>query len=490
LTSTATSTTTRATTATSTRATTDRARRKAQRRGPAPAFGSALLTLLLALSTFAFAGVYLRTLILPGLLCAVLLIAYRPWAGIALRAPWDPGMWAIAAFAYVLLQLVSLPGPLVDLLSPHARDVWRHLALDVPRSLPLSISVDAGLWAALVAACTLVTFMSARHVFARGGVRRVIRAIAAIGLAVSAIGLAQEATAHGLMYWRWRPIDEGADPFGPFVNRNHFGTWVVLAVPLVLGYLAAHATAHHHDPVNPRARWISRLRARADSRPIWLIAAVVFMLVALAVTLSRSALFGLGAAIMIAPWFRRSGDRVTELRPERWIAAGLLLAAAAALVRVDPATIGARLAAAPISIAGRLAIWRDTLPMIRDFWLTGTGAGTYETVMLVYQRSSLEVRFNQAHNHYLQLAAEGGALLAIPLVMGVRAYLRHAAAAMRGDLSGMYFVRAGACCGLAAAAAQSVWETGLTTPANALLAAVLAAIVVHTPVRADRQGGA
>ena len=28
----------------------------------------------------------------------------------------------------------------------------------------------------------------------------------------------------------------------------------------------------------------------------------------------------------------------------------------------------------------RLVIWRDTMPIIRDFWLTGTGAGTYETV--------------------------------------------------------------------------------------------------------------
>jgi O-antigen ligase len=404
------------------------------------------------------------------------------------RAPELP--WVIAALAFVLVQLVPLPVGIIAVVSPHAGDVWRRLALGVPSAIPLSIHVPSSVWAAIVAACALVTFVTARHVFARGGVRRVVRAVASIGLVVSAIGLAQEATGGGLMYWRWRPIDEGADPFGPFVNRNHFGTWVVLAAPLVLGYLAAHAAAHHHDPVRPGARWIARLRARADSRTIWLIAAIVFMLVALAATLSRSALFGCAAAIALAPWFRRRGDRVTEVRPERWIAAGILLAAAAALVRVDPSTIGARLAAAPVSIAGRAAIWRDTLPVIRDFWLTGTGAGTYETVMLLYQRSSLDVRFNQAHNHYLQLAAEGGLLLAIPLMLAARGWLRSAREAMRRDTSGMYYVRAGACCGLAGAAAQSLWETGLTTPANALLAAVLAAIVVHAPVRSDRQGEA
>ena len=388
----------------------------------------------------------------------------------------------------MLLQLLSLPGPFIDLVSPHARSVWQRLALQVPHALPLSVDADSTVWAAVVAACALVTYMSALQVFARGGVRRVVRGVASIGLVVSGLAMAQEATGGGLMYWRWRPIDEGADPFGPFVNRNHFGTWVVLAVPLVLGYLAAHTTAHHRS--SPSARWSARIRSMADARTIWLTAAVVFMIVALAVTLSRSALFGLAVAIAVAAWLRPADPRMARLRPERWIAAGLLLAVAAALVRVDPSTIGARLAAAPVSVAGRLTIWRDTLPVIRDFWLTGTGAGTYETVMLLYQRSSLEVRFNQAHNHDLQLAAEGGVLLAIPLLLACQAWLRQAATALRSDASGMYFVRAGACCGLAGAAAQSIWETGLTTPANAVLAAILAAIAVHAPIRSDRQGDA
>ena len=43
----------------------------------------------------------------------------------------------------------------------------------------------------------------------------------------------------------------------------------------------------------------------------------------------------------------------------------------------------------------------------------------------------------------------------------------------------MYFLRAGALCGLFGVAVQSVWETGLTTPANAVLAALAAAMVVH-----------
>ena len=34
----------------------------------------------------------------------------------------------------------------------------------------------------------------------------------------AAIALAQDSTARGLMYWRWKPLQEGGPPFGPFVT--------------------------------------------------------------------------------------------------------------------------------------------------------------------------------------------------------------------------------------------------------------------------------
>ena len=104
--------------------------------------------------------------------------------------------------------------------------------------------------------------------------------------------------------------------------------------------------------------------------------------------------------------------------------------------------------------------------------------------MAVYQRSRPEVIFNQAHNHYLQVAAEGGVLVARPGVpRAVRARCV-GADSLQADRSPMYFIRAGAAAGLAGVALQSLWETGLTIPANAALAAVLAAILLHRPSRA------
>jgi O-antigen ligase len=113
--------------------------------------------------------------------------------------------------------------------------------------------------------------------------------------------------------------------------------------------------------------------------------------------------------------------------------------------------------------------------------------GTFLTSMGVYQRSSPGLIFNQAHNHYLQVAAEGGLLVGLPVLAALAAFTAAARRSLHADRSGMYWMRAGAAAGLFGVAIQSIWETGLTVPANAALASVLAAIVVHVPRSARRE---
>jgi putative inorganic carbon (hco3(-)) transporter len=117
--------------------------------------------------------------------------------------------------------------------------------------------------------------------------------------------------------------------------------------------------------------------------------------------------------------------------------------------------------------------------MIRDFWLTGVGAGAYQRGMIVYQQSPRVVYFNHAHNEYVQVLAEGGVLLAIPALVIAVAGAWRIRRRLRADRTPIYWVRAGAVSGLIAVAVQSIWETGLRVPANGMLFAVLAAIALH-----------
>ncbi len=393
--------------------------------------------------------------------------------------------WLALAAGTAALQLVPFPPLLRTAVSPAAERVGTALSLTPARgSLPLTIDADATAAAVLLFGGALVLFVCARHIFAAGGLRLVVRVLACSGLTLSIVAVAQDATARGLMYWTWRPLDQGPAPFGPFVNRNHFGTWAILVAPLCAGYVMAHATAHH----GPRAGtpWQRRLLDALDLRGGLLLGAAVLLMAATVVSLSRSAVIGMVAAAAVAALLAR-GRLVAAprrlARPAILIAGGTMASVAIVLWGMDASLVTGRLASAGASVAGRAAIWRDTMAVVRDFWLTGTGLGTYQTSMAVYQRDLAGVIFNQAHNHYLQVLSEGGLLVAIPLAGALAALLRGASRRLASDDTPIFWIRAGAASGLFGVAVQSLLETGLTTPANAATAAVAAAILVHASSR-------
>ena len=409
--------------------------------------------------------------------------------------------YTVSAIALLgIMQAVPVPRAILDLVSPHSSTVRTGLTLG-PESrspwLPLSIDQGATIWASLVALGAVALFLAARRVFAHGGIRATVRGISAIGLGLSAVALAQAATAGRLIYWRFPTEYEGPLPFGPFVNRNHFAMWAIMAAPLCLGYIAARANRNEAPGAGgeslagkalepseggrrPRelpgfTNWRTRLARLADGRTLWLTAAAAIMISALLTTLSRSGILSLAVAVVVSAvlWWPRAAGR------RWWAAVGLVVAVGLGFARADLPALAERVTQSGSSIENRVRIWNDTLPIVRDFWLTGTGAGTYRTAMLYYQRSDRVVQFNQAHNHYLQAAAEGGVLLLGLVVCALfalgRAINRHGSAAIHGT----QWIRAGAMTGLIAVALQSIWETGLVMPANAALAAVLAAVAVH-----------
>ena len=112
--------------------------------------------------------------------------------------------------------------------------------------------------------------------------------------------------------------------------------------------------------------------------------------------------------------------------------------------------------------------------------MTGIGAGAYPRGMLVYQHEARgHFYFNHAHNEYLQFAAEGGVLLGVPIAVALIAGAYEIGRRLRGDDTPIVWLRIGAASGMLAVAVQSVWDTGLRMPANAVLFALIAAVAVH-----------
>jgi len=389
----------------------------------------------------------------------------------------------VAALAIIGVQMVPLPAAAVRVVSsatPTLQDVyalepfasWRPLSIH-----PASTRVSFGL--ALAAA---LMFWTSREAFSRGGTRRAARLLAWIGLACAVVSLAQRATAPKTVLWKWSVADPRALPFGFFVDRNQLAMWLILAISLVAGYLAMHV--HARATNRPRLDVHAAIVILSERGALAICACVAVMVLTLAATLSRSGFVGLVSAGLAGAWLAR-GDRKRVL----WVgaAAAIVLGAAAAWLNLEgfAQRIVTTASGSEFDATGRLAIWRESARIVRDFPLLGTGAGTFADAMFVYQQTAREVLFNNAHDEYLQLQAEGGIVLLIVSLGGITLAAKVARGRIAADAGAHRYLRIGACAGLVGIAVQSIWEAGLRAPANLLLAAIVAAIAVRPIERAD-----
>jgi hypothetical protein len=253
-----------------------------------------------------------------------------------------------------------------------------------------------------------------------------------------------------------------------------------MAMSLSIGYLAGRLTSALRDvKANVRSR-ILWLASPAASPLLLTAAAVAVMGIAVVTTTSRSGLIALFAStLLLAVWMTaRQPSKARKVVTAGYVAA--LLTVAASWGQID--RVLTRFERAPED--PRLQIWQDTLQVIHDFPLTGTGLNTYGIAMLHYQqKADFGTRNIEAHNDYLQLAAEGGLLLGIPALIVLLLFVREVWRRFREreDDASTYWLRVGAVTGMIAVAIQEVTDFTLQMPGAAVLFVVLAAIAIHKP---------
>ena len=379
------------------------------------------------------------------------------------------------------LQVTPLPRRLRWLVSPRI-DVDRFELLLIPDAASswLSLSLDplATAWAASLIAAVAATFWSCRHLSGRGQALRLLYVVATVGLVGSVAAIVQRAVDPTRIYGIWMPQDAGARPFGPFVNRNHFGTWLLMAVPLCAGAVAAMGLGRRAPGLV--AGVTAGVRA-FGSWTGWMTISLATMLLCLVLTFSRSALAGAVAAALV--WCLLGYSRATRGGSMAALAGTVVLAVLVVWVAPAQPILARVRETLSLGAAGRTAIWQDAQTVARTFPVAGTGLGTFERSMLLYQTTDRRTAANQAHSQYLQLLAEGGALVTVPFGIVALAFMRLARQRLRADTSPAAWLRIGALSGLAGVAVQGLWETGLRMPANGILLAVTAAIAVHRPPR-------
>jgi hypothetical protein len=449
-------------------------------------FGVGVVTAV-AWGALAFGAVYPWAYWSLALLCATLGL----WAIVKLRAWDDPrtrslGIAVAALAAAMGVQAVSLPYSIVLRLSPGVDTFMREFRLFYhPASLhSLSLNQQSTVVALGLFLAMGLLLVGLTRAMRRVGVEWLVVQVMGFGVALAVLGVVQRAFTGSdpdpLLYGFWQPARRGT-PFGPYINRNHFAGWMVMALPLIVGY--SFGVMAHVAPAPDAGwrRWLRWLVSEQAGRPLLLVACISVMGMSMTLTGSRSGLGAFAVSMMVMAMFL--ARQVPSQRIRR-IAVGYVVSlVAGAVAWAGAGATYARFELVSQDIGGRLSAWNDTLRIIADFPLFGTGVGTYREAMLIYQSSFRETVFAQAHNEYLQILAEGGLILLVPaawlawvVVTGIARRLRAA-----DDDTLTAWIRAGAVAGLVGIAAQSIIEFSLQIPGNRVIFVVLLAIALHRP---------
>ncbi|MFZ0214237.1 MAG: O-antigen ligase family protein, partial [Candidatus Acidiferrales bacterium] len=298
------------------------------------------IILLIAFSVLAFGTVEVWSESLLEAGAALLLLS---WAVLVLRnreieIHWDAIYWPLLAF----LGLVAL-----------------QLALGV--TLYAFLTRVALL---KLTACFALFFLASQAFRGRRDLRVLAWFLMCFAFAVSVFGIAQNFTSHDILYWV-RPLTEGGNPFGPYVNRNDFAGLMEMLAPIGLSLMLFQGVPREQLP------FVGIL--------------TVIPIAALVLTGSRGGISSFAFEIVLLILIMRlRGAR----RPQALILASVLLVAIALLGWIGVSKVLDRFSSpnfADLSADRRITMLRGTWHIFLDHPILGTGLGTLVAVYPRYE---------------------------------------------------------------------------------------------------------
>lgn len=354
----------------------------------------------------------------------------------------------IVFFSLAALQLIPLPKQLLAVLSPHQYFLINKFippeamnkavfSLSVYRNQTLGKLIELLSYAAAF-------FVLVNNINSQKQVKRILLIVISMGLVVS--------------------ILEVANKFKfPFVNRNHFAGYVVMIIPLAIGFL---------------------LTEIARPKKIILGFSAAIMLTALFLSLSRAGILCLLGALIFM-FFLLKLRRTLRAKTG---AIYILLVIAFILILVmgiEPVLerFSGLFLKEQFSAEGRWIIWKDTLKIISDFPLFGVGIGAFRNIYPMYKTLPAQAIVNYAHSDFLQLTSEGGMAGLVVAIWFLILFFK--------DIFSNWFMRhhpftkgvtLGGMTGLLAILLHSFFDFNLQIPANALLFTVVMALTYKSVI--------
>jgi O-antigen ligase len=330
-----------------------------------------------------------------------------------------PGlMWTVGGVLFVLvvgLQLIPMPLPVLGILSPQSAVIWGRAGrlaslagVAVPSLHPITLDPSATMLHLFRVLAYFATFLAA-VILVRDNVRRTVMACVLAAVAMfEALYAVNEAALGRYAIWGWKNVLIFGRATGTFVNPNHFAHYAAILLPMAL-YISAYAWHTAAPPGALLSRRITKLVERRFVPFSCGLLAALACVAAVLVSESRGAMLAIIGGFAIVGGFARPGRRgvfrglmIAIAMTVAIIASVLVLGRTETVSRIEQSSTS-QLNARRASVVGAIRIWEM-------FPLFGSGAGTYQDVVLMTRATSSEVLANHAHNDYAEILATTGAL--------------------------------------------------------------------------------
>lgn len=226
-------------------------------------------------------------------------------------------------------------------------------------------------------------------------VRKVVTLLTVFGFALGFFGILQAVLSPTKIYGLY----EALKPFGPFVNRHNFAAMMEMTIAIPVGLLFAGAI--------PR-----------DKRLIYL-TAVGLMGVALVLSGSRGGLVSLISALLLIAFLAARARESGSVLLRFGLVAALVVAIIGGAVLTGGESSLTRFSETAQSAdvtTNRGEIWKVSMRIIGTHMPLGAGFGAFAAAYTPFDPANGSERVEQAHNDYLQIAADAGV---IGIILGV-----------------------------------------------------------------------
>src|SRR3989338_1328114 len=376
---------------------------------------------------------------------------------------WAFGPIQIAIFLITCIYIINIR---------YGREIrFKKTALDIPIALfiflcLLSFIRTGYLYSSIMeflkfANLGLIFYITVNCIDEEYKIKRILNIILASATAIAMFGILQYLGVIPRDWW-------GRHNFlsATYVNHNHFGGYMELALPLSIGMILSERD------IGKKGLYVYSFLALSS---------------ALLLSMSRGAWFSITIAMIfmfIMICRKKKGFFISLL-----FLAFLTVAVIFIFNAIDLSALSRRISSyKELDFSGRIEIWKGTLQIIKHNWLLGTGIGTFIYNFPAYRAPGLNMFVNFSHNDYLQIASEAGVFSLALLAFMIFAIIRKGIATHNiASTSFRKWLPLALVIGILSLSIHGLGDFNFYIPANALLFTVYAGLALNISSR--KEGG-